>query len=162
MNGIPRILTTALTLACHALSAAEFHVAPNGDNANPGTKAKPFATLERARDATREVRLATPDAAIRIVVYGGTYRVGRTIVFDLRDSVAGNARTEIVAAPGERPMFGGAFPLPGAWQRAPHDLARLPEKARGRVWVADVPKEWPVFRTLFEGDQLLPRARTRG
>ena len=34
--------------------AAEFHVATNGSDANPGTKEKPFATLvRRARDAMR-------------------------------------------------------------------------------------------------------------
>jgi hypothetical protein len=33
-----------------------FHVSPNGNDAWAGTKHKPFATLERARDATRESR----------------------------------------------------------------------------------------------------------
>src|SRR2546423_4669324 len=32
-----------------SLNAAEFHVALNGKDANPGTKAKPFSSLERAR-----------------------------------------------------------------------------------------------------------------
>jgi L-rhamnose-H+ transport protein len=37
---------------------AEFHVANTGKNENPGTAAKPFVTLERARDAIRESGLA--------------------------------------------------------------------------------------------------------
>jgi hypothetical protein len=32
------------------------HVAPQGNDANPGTAKKPFATLERARDEIRSVR----------------------------------------------------------------------------------------------------------
>ena len=32
------------------------HVSPNGDDANPGTEAKPFASLERARDDIRSLR----------------------------------------------------------------------------------------------------------
>jgi hypothetical protein len=32
----------------------QFHVAPTGNDANPGTAARPFATLERARDAAAE------------------------------------------------------------------------------------------------------------
>ena len=49
--------STTLFLLLHAtLSLAapdEFHVSPNGEDANRGTEAKPFATLERARDGAR-------------------------------------------------------------------------------------------------------------
>ena len=153
-----RTLVATLLLAPLAtLHAAEFYVAPHGDDANPGTAAKPFASLQRAREAVRVTRATDPPAACQIILGGGTYRLERTVVFDLRHSAV-----EIVAAANARPILSGAAPLPGGWQRAPHDLVRLPEKARGRVWVADVPTDWPVFRTLFEGDRMLPRARTRG
>jgi len=38
-----------LLVAATAASAAEFYVAPNGDDGNPGTTERPFATLGRAR-----------------------------------------------------------------------------------------------------------------
>ncbi|MGQ9770477.1 MAG: right-handed parallel beta-helix repeat-containing protein [Thermogutta sp.] len=139
------------------LWAAEFYVAPEGSDANPGTKRLPFATLEKARDAARTIRAGNLQARCRIILRGGIYRLERTVVFDLRDS-----GLEIISAPGETPILSGSAPLPGPWRKAPNDLPRLPEKARGRVWVADVPSDWPVFRTLFQGDQMLPRARTRG
>jgi hypothetical protein len=151
-------LLAALLLApLAALHAAEFHVAPSGNDVNPGTKAKPFATLERAQDAARQLRAVEAGEVIQIVLRGGTYRLARTVVFDLRD-----AHTQIIAALGERPVLSGAAPLPRGWTKAPMDLARLPEKARGCVWVADVPEDWPVFRSLFYGDTMLPRARTTG
>ena len=53
------ILITSLLLApLAALHAADFHVAPRGSDANPGTEAQPFATLQRARDAVRATRAA--------------------------------------------------------------------------------------------------------
>ena len=56
MKHTPTFLT-ALLLALPAwLHAAEFHVAPTGNDANPGTMEKPFATLERARDAARKLK----------------------------------------------------------------------------------------------------------
>ncbi len=148
--------------AAHIACAATFHVATNGDDTNPGTQAKPFATLERARDAGRAARSAEPELSIQIVLGGDTHRLAKTVVFDLRDSSTGTATTEIVAAPGTRPILSGAAPLPGPWRRAPANLSRLPEKARGRVWVSDVPANWPTFRTLFDGDTMLPRARSQG
>ena len=34
--------------------SADFYVAKNGNDTNPGNKDRPFATMERARDALRE------------------------------------------------------------------------------------------------------------
>jgi len=41
--------------ACVAPAATEtvFHVAPTGNDLNPGTRRKPFASLQRARQAVR-------------------------------------------------------------------------------------------------------------
>ena len=47
MKKILLLLVLALGLT-GALSAADFYVAPNGDDSNQGTKGKPFATLARA------------------------------------------------------------------------------------------------------------------
>ena len=57
---ITRILVSALALVAFAASAADFYVAPDGSDANPGTSAKPFASLERARDAVRALKQAGP------------------------------------------------------------------------------------------------------
>ena len=45
------LLVTGLLLGIMpaALSAATLHVAPNGNDANPGTESQPFATIEKAR-----------------------------------------------------------------------------------------------------------------
>lgn len=157
-----RIVAALLLTPMAALRADDFHVAPEGSDGNPGTRDKPFATLASARDAIRGVRAAKPQESCRIILHDGTHRVARTVTFDLRDGADGDAATEIVAAPNARPILSGAAPLPGGWKPAPRDLARLPDKARGNVWMAEVPKDWPVFRTLFQGEALLPRARTRG
>src|SRR6478736_3664309 len=60
-----------LLLAALAISAnaSEFHVSPQGSDSNPGTAAKPFATLEKARDAARREKGSTIELAT------GTYRV---------------------------------------------------------------------------------------
>ena len=54
MNKSTLTLLAALLFApLSALHAAEFHVAPEGLDTNPGTAAAPFATLARARSAVR-------------------------------------------------------------------------------------------------------------
>ena len=68
-----------------SLSATEFYVSPEGNDKNPGTKDLPFATIEKVRDAVREIN--TPELESDIIVYlrGGTYQISRTLVFDTRD-----------------------------------------------------------------------------
>jgi len=56
MNGLARFLTAvSLALTSPMLIAADFYVATNGSDTNPGTEARPFATLERARDEARMI-----------------------------------------------------------------------------------------------------------
>ena len=49
------VLACCAAVAVAAEPMAEFHVSPGGDDARPGTSWRPFRTLERARDAVREV-----------------------------------------------------------------------------------------------------------
>src|SRR6266568_4185090 len=53
---------------------ADFYVATNGHDENPGTREKPFASLARARDAVRRLKSGgRGDAGVTVLVRGGTY-----------------------------------------------------------------------------------------
>jgi hypothetical protein len=63
----------------------ELFVAPTGDDANPGTRDRPFRTIAAAQTAVR----SSPDRGkvpITVTVLAGTYYVGKTIVFTSADS----------------------------------------------------------------------------
>jgi hypothetical protein len=51
----------------------EFWLSPAGNDAGPGTKAQPFATLERARDAVRKARGAAAEAPAVVRLLPGVY-----------------------------------------------------------------------------------------
>ena len=69
------------------LHASDFFVAPTGNDANPGTADRPFATLERARDAVRQLKQAgLLKEPVNIKLQGGTYRLAREVVFGPEDS----------------------------------------------------------------------------
>jgi len=83
-------------------NAAEFYVAPVGDDANPGTKDQPFATLERARDAVRALKQTGPlRESATVWLRGGVYERTRTFELDERDSGEEQARVVYRACPGE-------------------------------------------------------------
>ena len=81
------LLTALLLLPLAALNAAEFHVASSGNDANPGTKDQPFLTLERAREATRQLKETGPlKEPVTVVVRGGTYRLQASLILGTPDS----------------------------------------------------------------------------
>jgi hypothetical protein len=86
--------------AARVCSAAEFWVATDGTDANAGTRSKPFATLERARDALRQVRRDNPalNEGATVYIRGGDYY--RTNAFELTAEDSGTP---------EKPVFWRAY-----------------------------------------------------
>ena len=143
-----------LVMVIEALAtAAEWYVAPNGSDVNPGTKARPFATLERARDAVRALKrdgqaLASP---VTVLLGDGVYWLERPLVFAPEDSGTAGAPVTYTAQPDAKPIVSGGRRIEG-WRK--HD---------DRLWVADVP--WAAQRRepltqLFVNGQRRIRART--
>src|SRR5258706_10107049 len=87
------VWATARLHLCHVspLHAAEFHVTIGGKDANPGTKAKPFSSLERAREAIRTLKRqdGLPPGGVTVWVHGGEYLIAST--FELGEADSGAA-----------------------------------------------------------------------
>jgi hypothetical protein len=131
------LFASAWTLA----QAADFYVAPNGNDMRPGSAAQPMATIEAARDAARKAG-AGPH---RIVVLPGEYFLSKPIELDARD----NGLTIEASEAGKAILYGGR-PVTG-WQRDGE-----------KFWYAELPgvKEgtWD-FRALVVNGRMPERAR---
>ncbi|TWU46921.1 right-handed parallel beta-helix repeat-containing protein [Rubripirellula reticaptiva] len=153
-----------IAVAVDDVHAADFYVSPQGSDAWAGTLPDPdqsggngpFATLQRARDAVRE--LGTPSKSVLVHVRGGTYRLSETVVFGLEDSPQGDSTITYAAYPGETPVFSSGKEIAG-WKKVTAALPGLPDAAKGNVWMADVSDR---FFTLYDSEGLLPRARSEG
>ena len=136
----------------HGAVTADFFVAPNGDDANPGTKRKPFATLARARNAVREKVAAGLDRSWLVFVRGGTYPQTQALVFGPEDSGTERHSITYAAAPGESVVLDGGRRI-SRWK-----------KGKNEVWTADLPEvrsgNW-YFRQLFVKDRRAVRAIPR-
>ena len=154
-------LTLVLFIVAQAGSAV-FYVAPDGSDYAPGTLEKPFATIVRARDALR--RLKDKDRDITVYLRGGTYYISETIVFSNLDSALPGKTITYAAYRDEEPIISSGQKITGfkKLKKAPKSL---PEAAGGKVFVADLPEtiggNWR-FRTLYNGEEPLPRASSEG
>ena len=85
----------------------------------------PFATLERARDAVRELKKQKATDIV-VLVREGTYQLTNTIVFGLEDSGVGDSTITYAAYPGETPVFSSGREIQG-WEQVTGELPGLPE-----------------------------------
>jgi hypothetical protein len=134
------ILSTTLLLALPG-PAAQLYVSTTGSDVNPGTSAKPFATLERARDEVRQLKQdgKLPKGGLTIWLRGGDYLRTNALQLTAADSGTPDAPNIWCACKGENVRLLGGRKLAGFEPVTdPAILARLPELARGHVLQADL------------------------
>jgi hypothetical protein len=132
------LLTVLLIAPLGALNAAEFHIAPSGNDANPGTEAKPLATLQAGVN-----KLQPGDT---LIVRGGVYR--ETVTFPR----SGAKEKPITLKPyrDEKVVVTGCDPVSG-WTH--YDAAK-------NIWKAPMPWTLGTGRNqVFCGDEVLIEAR---
>ncbi len=126
-----------------------FWVSPGGNDRADGSRAHPFATLVRARNAVRALAAARRRAGVHIYLLGGVYRLSHALVLDWRDSGVATGSVVWSAAPGAHPVISGAIRV-GGW--------KLYDAARG-IYEARVPAGLST-RELYVDGQRAVRARS--
>ncbi|WP_169983021.1 ricin-type beta-trefoil lectin domain protein [Microbispora sp. H10836] len=122
-----------------AATQATYYVAPDGNDANPGTITSPFRTLQRARDVVRTVNAAmTGD--IYVYLRGGNYPVGSTIDFTPADSGTNGFRVIYAAYQNETPVLTGGVQVTGWTQHS------------GNIWKAPL-NRGNKLRALYVNDK---------
>ena len=103
------IITLLFALVLPAF-AQPYYIAPDGSDKNPGTLAKPFASLQRAQQAVRQ----KPGA---VFLRAGTYYLPATLVFTAQDSGTKDAPVIFQAYQNEKPVISGGVKLENLdWQ----------------------------------------------
>lgn len=124
-----------------APAVLNFHVATTGSDENPGTQEKPFATLEGARDAIRELKKKSPlsNSGVAVYVHGGVYRRSQTFKLDAEDSGGLKAPILYQPAAGEEVRFIGGKEVNGFQAVTdPAILRRIDEPYRDKILQTDV------------------------
>src|SRR6188768_1189465 len=122
-----RLFILFLLAFAPAMHAGEFYVSPKGADTNPGSAGKPFATLEKARDAARL------EKGSKVILAADFHRRTKTLELDARDS-----RTVFT---GIGASITGSIAIPGSAVRAVADAAileRLLPEVRGKVMEIDL------------------------
>lgn len=138
------LLVAALSIAFSTPTSralTDLYVAKDGADSNPGTRAKPFATFEAARDAIRLLKTKGewPTGGVTVWIGGGTYFRDRS--FELTAADSGTKAAPIVYRAAEKELvrlLGGK--IVRDFQKVTDEsiLSRLDPEARGFVRQADL------------------------
>ena len=135
-----------LFLALSDAQAADFFVAPGGNDAKPGSLEEPFATPARALEAARRVK----DEPVTIHLRGGVYQLDKPLTFTPEDARTDKTPLTIRAYQDERSILSAGVKLSG-WQ--------VGDDGRWRLTLDAVKNGQWNFGQLFAGDQRRPRPR---
>ena len=121
----------------------QYFVAPDGDEHNMGTQADPWATLEQARNAIRQVKEKQGHLFDSTIVWlrEGIYTIDHSFILDSRDAGLPGAPVVYRAYPGEKVILrGGATVPPSAFQPVTGRAIsrRIAKEARPHVLQADL------------------------
>lgn len=148
------LLSQGLTSHSHV----DFYVSPSGSDNNPGTDAKPFATLTKARAAVRQSRTTGNAPGVTVWVHGGLYLLDQTFALTGADSGTADSPVVYRAVAGETPrIFGGERIASTDFKPVsdPKMVANLAPEARGHVVQATLPAGHAVTRAypdFFRGN----------
>jgi parallel beta helix pectate lyase-like protein len=124
---------------------ADFYVAVQGNDANPGTLEKPFASLQRAQEAVRSLKMKRK-GDILVWIRGGTYYLPKPVRFQSTDSGTATQRIIYAALPNEVPILIGGTVLSG-WKQY-----------KENIWQAKIPPGLNP-KQVFEDGRRLTAAR---
>ncbi|MNO46430.1 hypothetical protein D3C76_367170 [compost metagenome] len=98
-------------------SEAVYYVSENGSDSNSGTKESPFLTLEKARDAIRQLKQGAglPDGGVTVYLRGGIYERTGSFLLEEQDSGTADKPITYKAYPGESVRLSGGRQLEKEW-----------------------------------------------
>ena len=129
-------------------------VSPTGSDINPGTQAKPVATLTQAMELVRAARHSqAPCGPITVFLRGGVYELREPITFTPADAGSAESPVTYAAYQGEQAILSGGTRLAGTWRQT----------SGKPYWQLDVPSardgKW-TFHSLVVNGESRTRART--
>lgn len=145
-------LLTIIFFAGIRASAISIYVSPGGNDANPGTADKPFATITAAIRYVRQLRKSQKlTSPVEVLVQRGTYNLTQPLILTPEDSGTKDAPLIIKGIEGSVPVISGGLML------------KAFEKVSDKLWKVSIPEiaEYSgTLQQLYVNNKRAVRART--
>ncbi|MFZ5431479.1 MAG: right-handed parallel beta-helix repeat-containing protein [Bacteroidota bacterium] len=129
------VLFFMLMLVISGCSEPGMYVSPDGSDDHPGTKSKPFRTIQKAQEAIRDRLADGASGALTVWLADGSYFLSEPLTYGIHDSGCENTSITYKALKGANPVISGGAQI-SAWKASQNGL-----------WIAEV--EPGLFREDF-------------
>src|SRR5262249_32395105 len=117
---------------------ASIYVAPNGNDANPGTQSQPLLTVEHAQELARTLN-QNMTSDITIYFAAGTYQLSQPLTLTDADSGSNGHNVIYKGLDGQQVIISGGMKVDG-WQQ---------KDATKNIWAAPLPNGIEYSRQLY-------------
>ncbi len=149
------VISTLLVCSSAPMASADeiaLYFSTEGNDSWAGSIDRPFATIQRARDAIRAMNRKTMmTKPFMVYIRGGLYELAEPVVLTLEDSGTRACPITYTAYKDEEPVISGGRKITGPWK-----------DYKGKIKVCSIPEgregKW-MFRQLFLNGERQQRAR---
>jgi len=166
--GLITVLNCSSFCEIRATGPVKFYVSVNGNDSNPGTVDQPFATLEAAQKAVRDVLKSKVNSPVEVIIREGIYYLHQTLELKPEDSGTAEAPVTWRASENEKVILSGGRIISGEWKKDSDGKTWYVDLPQTKGWVRDITQpevyqKQPVgpwhFRQLFINEKRAIRAR---
>jgi len=159
------LATVSMFFQCSSTKQKVYFVSPRGNDSNAGTKKAPFATLAKAVKALSIDCHDGYSGDIAVYFREGIYSFDKPVTIE-PDDVSHDSSSNILfsAYKNENPVFSAGKKIEN-WEKVDDLPGDFVDAAKGKLWVAsinDCQDGEFQFHVLFDGENHLPRARSKG
>ncbi len=141
--------------------SVELVVAPDGRDGQAGTVEAPLKSIAAALDRVESTLAQDPNTDVVIYLREGTYYLTETLHLTADHSPAGGHQLRIRPYRGERATVSSAVPLT-EWRAVSNAVLGFPERAKGKLYVSQVPADQGRPYSLYLEEHRLDNAESEG
>ncbi|QZT37819.1 right-handed parallel beta-helix repeat-containing protein [Halosquirtibacter xylanolyticus] len=153
------ILLIALMGILSTRAENQIYVSPNGNDKAKGTLEAPYKSLQKVSQRVKYLVRKQPNEDITVYLRGGRYQLNHTLVLGLPHTLKSGKKLTFAAYQDEEPILSSGKNI-AKWTKVKRYPKGTPKAAKGKLWVANMPTGLKSFRTLFDGDHRLSRAKS--
>lgn len=136
------------------------YVSVSGNDKNPGTEERPFLSFQRAcSEVAQTIAKGAKNEEFQVFFKEGVYHFAETVVIDSDNFATGTNKITFSSWQNEKVVFSAAIKI-SEWSKAVDKISHLPDKAKGKVWTANIPAQRGsnIARFLCNSSGPLPNA----
>ncbi|QZE15467.1 right-handed parallel beta-helix repeat-containing protein [Halosquirtibacter laminarini] len=154
------LLAIAMILYISVSAKKEIFVSPKGSDKGNGSIEAPFKTIGRASMKVKQFVHKNSSEDIIVYLREGRHQLNKTLVLGLPHTLKNGHKLTFESYKDEDVVLSSGLPI-RKWKKVKRYPKGTPSAAKGHLYEAVMPRGLKSFRTLYDGNSRLVRAKSK-